>query len=223
VTTAARRPSTGRPSLSRELIATAALRLTRDEPNTPLTLARLGAELAADPTAIYRHFRNREELLLDLFEHAYEEVLARFSPRADWRSSLTEVAQAIRSVLLERPALVAEVGYRFTGGPREREAIRVTNELFLGAGLPHDEALQQVRVFGEMILAHVMMSAASMSLPPEAQRSELDVAGLAYGVQVGSMAAYEQDTFTRMVDTYLDGLTARLHAATRGRTRRTAS
>ncbi len=200
-----------------------ALRLTRDEPNTPLTLARLGAELAADPTAIYRHFRNREELLLDLFEHAYEEVLARFRPPDDWRSSLTELARAIRTVLLERPALVAEVGYRFTGGPREREAIRVTSALFLAAGLPQDEALQQVRVFGEMILAHVMMSAASMSLPPEVQRFELDVAGLVYGVEVGSMATYQHDTFTLMLDTYLDGLTARLRVASRGRTRRTAS
>ena len=50
-----------RPVLSRDVIAHVALRLTLEQPATPLTLARLGAELGADPTALYRHYRSRDE------------------------------------------------------------------------------------------------------------------------------------------------------------------
>jgi len=211
------RPSKARPSLSRELIAATALRLTREEPNMPLTLTRLGVELAADPTAIYRHYRSREELLVDLFELTYSEVLDRFEPGGDWRSSLNHVGHAMRAALLVRPALVAEVGHRFTGGPHEQEAICVTREMFRSAGLSDHESNQQVRVFGEMILANVMMSAATMSAQPEVQLSELELAARVYGVEVSSMQTYDHDTFTMMLDTYFDGLAARVRVARRSR------
>jgi AcrR family transcriptional regulator len=214
MTTAARRPTRVtsaakvRPSLSRERIAATALRLTEDEPTTPLTLSRLGAELGADPTAIYRHYRNREELLLDVFEHAYGEVLARYRPGNDWRSSLTMMATTTRSVLLKRPALVAEVGYRFTGGPREAEAIAITHRLVVAAGLGPEDALQHVRVYGEMMLAHVMMSAASISSSPDVQRLELAHGARLYGYDPATVRSYEDDTFAQMLATYLTGLAA---------------
>jgi AcrR family transcriptional regulator len=215
MTTARRRPVRSRPSLSRELIAEAAYRLTRDEPTTPLTLGRLGAELGADPTALYRHYRNREELLLDVFDRMYADVLARFRPASDWRESLRAVAAEMRNVLLQRPALVAEVGFRFTGGPCEREAIALTRQLFEQAGLDPAEATSQVRVYGEMMLSHAAMSAASITTAAAVQARELEFGRAAYGSTAQSMSEYESEVFELMFATYVDGLAVRARVAKR--------
>jgi AcrR family transcriptional regulator len=226
VTATVRRPAARRTSppksrvvLSRELIAETALRLTRDEPTTPLTLNRLGAELGADPTALYRHYRNRDELLLAVYDLVYGDVVARFRVEKDWRDSLRAAAWGMRAVLLERPALVAEVGFRFTGGPHEARAISLTREILEQAGLSAEQARQQTRAYGEMMLSHVAMSSASISAPDEVQTRELEISRGVYGLDVADMAAYETDTFTRIIDTYIDGLSAQARAAKRARGR----
>ena len=123
----------------------------------------------------------------------------------------------MREALLERPALVSEVGYRFTGGPREREAIEVTRRLFEQAGLEPAEANSQVRVYGEMMLAQIAMSAASISATAEVQRRELELGRDRYGTSAADMIAYEQEVFDLLFDTYVDGLEVRARAARRAR------
>jgi AcrR family transcriptional regulator len=206
-----------RVTLSREVIAEAAFRLTRDEPTTPLTLIRLGAELGADPTALYRHFRNRDELLLAVSDQMYADVIARHQHAGDWRAELRSMAHAMRDVLLERPALVAEVGFRFTGGPHEREAIELTRRTFERAGLSGEAARLQVRAFGELMLGHAAMSASSITLPPELQAREMAIGRAVYDLHASDMAGYEAATFAMILDTYIDGLSAQARAAKRRR------
>ena len=201
--------------LSRDTIIDVALRLTRDEPTTPLTLARLGAELGADPTALYRHFRNRDELLLAVFDRMYADVAARYVHDPDWRASLRSVALAMRGALLERPALIAEVGYRFTGGPHERAAIDLTGRIFERAGLSGEAARLQVRAFGELMLSHAAMSAASVTLPADIQASEIEIGRARYELDVSDMSAYVDAAFATILATYIDGLSAQARAAKR--------
>jgi len=201
--------------LSRDTITDAAFRLTREEPNTPLTLARLGADLGADPTALYRHFRKRDELLLAVFDRMYADVVARHVHDPDWRASLRGVAVAMRSALLERPALIAEVGYRFTGGPHERAAIELTGRIFERAGLHGEAARLQVRAFGELMLSHAAMSAASVTLPTEIQAAEIEIGRARYELDVDDMSAYVDAAFTTILDTYIDGLSAQARATKR--------
>ena len=201
--------------LSRDTITDAAFRLTRDEPNTPLTLTRLGTELGADPTALYRHFRNRDELLLAVFDQMYAEVMARYEHDGDWRRSLRAIAAAMRAVLLERPALIAEVGYRFTGGPHERAAIELTHRIFERAGLSGEAARLQVRAFGELVLSHAAMSAASVTLPDDIRAVEIEIGRTTYDLDVDDMAAYVDAAFRTILDTYIDGLSAQARATKR--------
>jgi AcrR family transcriptional regulator len=49
--------------LDRESILEAAERIVGSEGLSRLTMRRIGSELGVDPTAIYRHLRNKEELL----------------------------------------------------------------------------------------------------------------------------------------------------------------
>ena len=204
--------------LSRDTITDAAFRLTRDEPNTPLTLTRLGTELGADPTALYRHFRKRDELLLAVFDQMYADVMVRYEHDNDWRRSLRAIAAAMRAVLLERPALIAEVGYRFTGGPHERSAIELTHGIFERAGLRGEAARLQVRAFGELMLSHAAMSAASITLPAEIQAVEIEIGRSTYNLEVADMPAYADAAFTTILDTYIDGLSVQARASKRMKT-----
>jgi len=52
--------------LDRERILDAAAEIVGSEGLPALTMRRIGAELGADPTAVYRHFRNKQEMLTEL-------------------------------------------------------------------------------------------------------------------------------------------------------------
>ena len=82
--------TTKRVQLSRALILETALRLATDEPKRKLTTTRLGKELGADPTAVYRHFRNRDELVMAVADQVVKEVLDSYEPAGAWRESLTQ-------------------------------------------------------------------------------------------------------------------------------------
>lgn len=57
--------------LDRDVILEAAERIVGSEGLSALTMRRIGSELGADPTAVYRHFRNKEELLTCLAERSF--------------------------------------------------------------------------------------------------------------------------------------------------------
>lgn len=184
-----------RPALSRDVIADAAMRLTLDQPRTPLTLARLGTELGADPTAIYRHFRNRDELLLELVDRVFHEAHVGFGPTDEWRASLTTLAWRLRDALLRRPALAAEAAWRFTGGPNERVGVESAHAIFCRAGFDPEEALLNVRAFFEVALSHVVMTASGLTHGDDSDEADMTVAERLYGPSVRD-SSYDYDATT---------------------------
>jgi AcrR family transcriptional regulator len=81
------REETPRPPLDRERILAAAEAIVAGEGLGKLTMRRIGAELGADPTAVYRHFRNKDELLEQLADRMFG-TLPEVDPDLDWREQL---------------------------------------------------------------------------------------------------------------------------------------
>ena len=52
--------------LDRDVILRAAQHVLDEDGLSAFTLRRIGSELGADPTAIYRHFRDKDELVIEL-------------------------------------------------------------------------------------------------------------------------------------------------------------
>lgn len=94
--------------LSREVIVDAYLRLVEAEESDTVSLRRLGAELGADPTAVYRHFRDKNEILTAAADRLLAEVTEGLEPVGGWRDQLRDVLLALRRVYLAHPrALLA--------------------------------------------------------------------------------------------------------------------
>ncbi|HYW28443.1 MAG TPA: TetR/AcrR family transcriptional regulator C-terminal domain-containing protein [Gaiellales bacterium] len=73
-------------------IIDAAVRVIDAEGLDGLTMRRLGREMGADPTAMYRHFRNKDDLQLAICDRLLGDMLASLEPRDGWRDTLRDMA-----------------------------------------------------------------------------------------------------------------------------------
>ena len=70
--------------LDRERILDAAQAIAERDGVPRLTMRRIGAELGADPTAVYRHFRSKDELLVELADRLFGSA-PELDPSLGWR------------------------------------------------------------------------------------------------------------------------------------------
>jgi AcrR family transcriptional regulator len=73
--------------LDRERILDAAQAIADREGIAKLTMRRIGAELGVDPTAVYRHFRDKNELLVELADRLFG-IGPEADPHLGWRETL---------------------------------------------------------------------------------------------------------------------------------------
>src|SRR5262249_44611399 len=73
-----------------------------------VSLRRLGGELGVDPTAVYRHFRDKDEILAAAADRLLAEVTDGLELSGGWRDQLRDLLLALRRVYLVHPrALLA--------------------------------------------------------------------------------------------------------------------
>lgn len=95
-----------RPKLSRERIVDALVALARESPAAEVSFRTLGTALGVNATAVYRHFRDKDELYRAAVDRLYAEALARVD-RAEpsWRARLAQYATALAHTFIEAPAI----------------------------------------------------------------------------------------------------------------------
>jgi AcrR family transcriptional regulator len=81
-----------------------------------LSMRRLGQELRVDAMALYRHVRNKDDLLDGLVELIVAEI-DRPPASGDWKSTLRDQAMAARRVMLRHPWAKRVLEERPKGGP----------------------------------------------------------------------------------------------------------
>lgn len=144
---------TPRARLSRDVLIDAAFRIADTEGSDALTLRRLGSELGVDPTAVYRHFRDKDELLAATADRLLCEALDAFQPSGRWKDDARDFALLVRTIYLAHPSVAMLVAT--ATGPLENEA-RVSEQglaILRGAGLPEDETALAFEVLEAYTLA----------------------------------------------------------------------
>lgn len=214
----------GRPAtLSRELILEAAFRVVDATAMNDLTMSKLGRELDADPSAVYRHFRNKDELLLAMADVMLEESIdaySSFPPSDDPVERMRRMCWTLRRSYLRRPGLARFVYFRFTGGEAEAASVRNLLRDMRELGYSDDESIALARGLAEMTLGHISMTADSLLLPRKAQSVELEMARTYYTYEPtrppkrsdaelrDAQLADGELVFTSMLETHLAGIVA---------------
>ncbi|RSM65515.1 TetR/AcrR family transcriptional regulator [Actinoplanes sp. ATCC 53533] len=162
-------------SLSADLIVDRALELTEREGAAVLTMRRLGEELGVDPTAVYRYFRDKDELVLACLDRIIDNAYAAIEPtldRADWRGVLRAVADQSWRSCEAHPAIYSLAFFRTTGGPGERKMVELLLSTLAAAGLSPEQAVLHYRAYVDSMLAMCGMKAASQSLDPQLREKD---------------------------------------------------
>ena len=105
----------GREPLSRERILSTALELARRDGPDALSMRRIATELDVWPMSLYRHFRDKDELLDALAGEAAHDIAA--PEGASWREDMTALLRQARDAFAAHPA-----GVRLHREPSLREA-----------------------------------------------------------------------------------------------------
>lgn len=153
--------------LSQEAIIDASLRLAARGSADAFTVRRLGEELGADPTAIYRHFRDKDELVLSVADRAYGEILEGIPDGLSWQDRLRALARESFRVALKYPAVASSTASRTTRRPNEFRIVELILGAIAEAGLDGAEAAVHYRAVGDALLAHVGQHAAYALYDPE--------------------------------------------------------
>jgi len=134
-------PSASRVRLDREGIIDTVMKVAREEPQTRITMKRVGEELGVDGSAIYRHFRDREALT----EAATDRLIGWGAEEAHastgtWRERLEAHLIRLGELCLQHPSIAAETLNFDSVGPGGISAMEFILETLSQAGLT-DEAL----------------------------------------------------------------------------------
>lgn len=218
---ARRRP---RGSLNQRVILDAAFTLAERGGLDAVTFQALGAELAAHPTAVYRHFRDKDELLLAMIDVLHAETLAQLpEPTGDWAADLSALARHTHAVFQRHPAIAAHA-YRTARREHEFQVIERVIGCLRRAGLDGPAAARLYRVFADFILGYSALDAGLASLEPAIRHADL----LSWEIQYRALPADQYpniaavasvlpalddpDNFATAVDLMIEAIRARVAA-----------
>ncbi|SJN11789.1 Transcriptional regulator, TetR family [Leucobacter sp. 7(1)] len=143
-----------RARLDQRTIVDAVLELARQEPQARITFKRLGEALSVDATAMYRHFRNKDELTRAALDRLA--ALATEAARAtdgDWRARLEAFVRRMAALSLEHPAIGAEWAMVDPVGPGDVASDEFLLEMLTIAGLSGDELIRAYAAVSGFTLA----------------------------------------------------------------------
>jgi TetR/AcrR family transcriptional regulator, tetracycline repressor protein len=207
-----------RPSLSEDRILAEALALVDETGLDGLTTRALGRRLGGDPTAIYRYFRSKEELLRALADRI---VNGAQRPDAegdgDLRGWIRGACLALRRALLAHPAMTPIVVRRPARGANTWAATEHALGLLRQAGFSDADAARAYQTLLFYTLGHAALEAPYAGLDPEQAADELAASRLMYQSLPASrypntnrVAPYLygslDEQFTYGLDRLLDGL-----------------
>lgn len=177
------RPRRARDSLNREVILEAAVRIAERDGLDGLTFLALGQELGAHATSVYRHFRDKDELVLEVIDELRARSYGLHEPTDDWREDLRSIARHIREHYLRYPRLAQQMSVRSTRRPIEFGSVEFTLGALARAGLGDADCALYLRLFGNYVRAMASHEATVGALDPELRakdvvRWQVDASGL---------------------------------------------
>jgi AcrR family transcriptional regulator len=143
------------PSLQRETIAAAAVKLADEEGFEAVSMRSLAAALGVGATSLYRYVESKEEVVDLMVDHALGTDL-HFDTSGDPRRDLAAFARAMRQVMLAHPWLATHGAGRPTLGPHLLDMIERVFTIIDGTGLEIDEMMLVVGTLDAYVRGRVL-------------------------------------------------------------------
>jgi AcrR family transcriptional regulator len=145
--------------LDADRIIAAGLELAARPGVSTISVRELGTMLGADPTAIYRHFRSKEDLMRALLDHIEAASVAEVDGDASWDDRLRQLTERTLAWAARYPAIGVESIVLTTHGPGELATIELMLNAFSEAGLSDDEIVRHYA----LLASHSLSGAAGMA------------------------------------------------------------
>lgn len=143
------------PSLRRDEIAAAAVKLADAEGFEAVSMRALAAALGVGATSLYRYVESKEEVVDLMVDHALGADL-RFEIRGDPRRDLGAFARGMRRMLLAHPWMAIHGVGRPTLGPHTLAMIERVFAAIDGTGLEIDEMMLAVGTLDAYVRGRVL-------------------------------------------------------------------
>ncbi|WP_433832110.1 TetR/AcrR family transcriptional regulator [Actinoplanes sp. CA-015351] len=157
-----------RGSLSQSEIVKVALEIAEAEGADALTFRRLGTALGVAPTAVLRHFRDKDDLLLAVGAHLLDEALDQVDfDEPDWRTRVLSLCRATRRSYEAHPRVALLIANRTLRREAEFRAADLVIGALEQAGLRGREAASVYRTIVDTVLAWTAFAAASRQVGAE--------------------------------------------------------
>lgn len=142
-------------SLSRSRVLRAALELVDAEGLEALSMRRLGERLGVEAMALYRHVKNKGDLLDGVFEAVLEQMQPP-APTGAWATDVRRMALAFKATLIAHPRALPLFATRPAVSPSSLEAVEAALDVLVQAGLPLDRALLTFQSVVALVVGHCL-------------------------------------------------------------------
>ncbi|MGN5376827.1 TetR family transcriptional regulator [Streptomyces sp. MUSC 14] len=130
---------TGRRRWSTEEILDTAAELLRTSDAESFSVRKLAAALGTDSSSLYRHFRNKTELMRAVADRILLAAMDGYRPEGDWKQRVTTMALHLREAFGEQPQLAVIWGRYGSGGNGSRLVMEEVLQALRTSGLPDQE------------------------------------------------------------------------------------
>jgi len=198
------------PTIGREAVLEAAIRLLDAEGVEALTMRRLASELGVSAMAPYRYVGSKDELLIVLVDRLAARLV--YPPRpTDPKAAMLVLWSTIYDSLVEHPWVPEVLARRRMMAPSVRGAIEEIHAALCDAGLPIEAAVRAYRLMWNFTLGSLLVRAGAGTEAPSQQR-ELRAAPdpELYPTLAAAAAAWSgahgRDTYRNDLRTLIDAL-----------------
>ncbi|MGW3209959.1 TetR/AcrR family transcriptional regulator [Streptomyces sp. NPDC001135] len=157
----------GRRRWSTEEILDAAAELLRTSDADSFSVRKLAAVLGTDSSSLYRHFRNKTELLRAVADRILMAAMDGYRPEGDWKQRITALALRLREAFGRHPQVAAVWGRYASGGAGSRLVMEEVLQALRASGLPDAEIPARYHRIAVLLAALIASEAGVSTLTPE--------------------------------------------------------
>ncbi|PXX56517.1 TetR family transcriptional regulator [Nocardia tenerifensis] len=158
---------TGRRRWTTEEILDTAAELLRTSDAESFSVRKLAAALGTDSSSLYRHFRNKTELLRAVVDRILLTAMDDYRPEGDWKQRITALALRLREAFGEQPQLAVVWGRYASSGTGSRVLMEELLGALRASGLPDAEIPARYHRIVILLAALIASEAGIATVPPD--------------------------------------------------------